>query len=112
MFNFIYITKEDVKKHNPNWPDIPNHQYKILIVGGSKSGETNALLNLINVEADIDIEADPYEAKYQMFMKKRESTGLKYLNDSKILLNTQIIWMIYIKIFKNITQIKKVKYCI
>ena len=55
MFNFIYITKEDVKKHNPNWPDIPNYQYKILIVGGSKSGETNALLNLINVEADIYI---------------------------------------------------------
>ena len=26
---------------------------------------------------------DPYEAKYQLFINKRESTGLKYLNDSK-----------------------------
>ena len=26
---------------------------------------------------------DPYEAKYQLLINKRESTGLKYLNDSK-----------------------------
>ena len=77
-----------MQKNNPNWQDIPNHQYKILIVGGSKSGKTNALLNLTNVEADIYkislYAKDPYEAKYQMFIKKRESTGLKYLNDSKV----------------------------
>ena len=44
MFNFDYITKEDIKEHNPNWPDIPDHPYSILIVGGSESGKTNALL--------------------------------------------------------------------
>ena len=54
MFNFDYITKEDIKKHNPNWPKIPDHPYRILIVWGSGSGKTNALLNLINHEPDTD----------------------------------------------------------
>ena len=36
------------KKHNPNWPYIPDHPYKILMIGGSGSGKTNTLLNLIN----------------------------------------------------------------
>ena len=31
MFNFDYIKKEDVKEHNPNWPEIPDHPYRILI---------------------------------------------------------------------------------
>ena len=53
MFNFDYITKEDVKEHNPNWSEIPDHPYRILIVGGSVSRKTNALLNLINHEPDI-----------------------------------------------------------
>ena len=30
-----YITKEDIKEHNPKWPKIPNHSYRILIIGGS-----------------------------------------------------------------------------
>ena len=50
MFNFDYITKEDIKEHNPNWPEIPDHVYRILLFGGSESGKTNALLNLINHE--------------------------------------------------------------
>ena len=48
MFNFHYILKEDIKGHNPNWPEIPDHPYKILIVGGFRSGKPNALINLIN----------------------------------------------------------------
>ena len=52
MFNFNYITKEDTKEHNPNWPDIPDHPYRTLIVGGSGSGKTNVLLKLINHEPD------------------------------------------------------------
>ena len=39
MFNFDYITKEDIKEHNPNLPEILNHPYAILIVGGSGSGK-------------------------------------------------------------------------
>ena len=52
--NFDYITKEDVKEHNPNLPEIPDHSCRILIVGCSGSGKTNALLNLINHELYID----------------------------------------------------------
>ena len=33
MFNFDYITKQDIKEHNPNWPEIPDHQYRLLMVG-------------------------------------------------------------------------------
>ena len=53
MFNFDYITKEDTKEYNPNWPEIPDYLYRILIVGGSGSGKTNALLNITNHEPDI-----------------------------------------------------------
>ena len=52
MLTFYYITKEDIKEHNPNKPEFSDHLYRILIVGGS--GKTNALLNLINHESDID----------------------------------------------------------
>ena len=34
-------------KHNLNRARIPDHQYKLFIIGGSGSGKTNALLNLI-----------------------------------------------------------------
>ena len=50
MFNFDYITIEYIKENTPNWPEIPDHPYRILIVGGPESGKTNALLNLINNE--------------------------------------------------------------
>ena len=54
MFNFDYMTKEDIKEHNANWSEIPDHPYRILIVGGSGSEKTNALLNPINQEPDLD----------------------------------------------------------
>ena len=43
-----------IKENNLNWPYIPDHPYRILIIGGSGSGKTNALLNLINNQPDID----------------------------------------------------------
>ena len=53
-----------------------------MIVGGSGSGKTNALFNLIDHEADIDkiylYAKYPYEAKHQLLINKRESTGLSY----------------------------------
>ena len=74
--NFDYITKKNMKKHNLNWPEIPDHLYKILIVGGSGFGKTNTLLNLINHETDTDkiysYAEDSYEAKYQLLINKRE----------------------------------------
>ena len=45
MFNFDYMTKEDINEHNPNLPEILGHPYRTLLVGGSVSGKTNALLN-------------------------------------------------------------------
>ena len=33
--------------HNPNWSYIPDHPYRILIIGGSRLGKTNVPLNLI-----------------------------------------------------------------
>ena len=48
MINFDYYTNENKLKHNPNWPYIPDHPYRILIIGGSGSEKTNTLLNLIN----------------------------------------------------------------
>ena len=54
MFNFDSITREDIKEHNPNWSEIPDHSYRILTVGGFGFGKKNALLGLINHEPDID----------------------------------------------------------
>ena len=93
----------------------------VLIAWGSGSGKTNALLNLINREPDIDkiylYPKDPYEAKYQLLINKRESTGLKYLNNSNAFIEySNDMDDIYknieehIKILKNITQIKNKKY--
>ena len=81
--NFDNYTNENKKEHNSKWPYLPDHPYKILIIGGSESGKTNALLNLINNQLNIDkiyLSKDPYKEKYQFLINKRESTGL---NDPK-----------------------------
>ena len=87
MINFDEYTSENKREHNPNWPYIPDHPYRILIVGGSGSGKTNALLNLTNNQPDIDkiyqYVKDPYEDKYQFLINKSESIGLKHFNDPK-----------------------------
>ena len=68
MINFDNYANENKIKYNPNWPSIPDHPYRILIIGGSGSGKTNALLNLLNNQQDIDkiylYAKDPYEEKY------------------------------------------------
>ena len=87
MINFDDVIKENIKEHNPNWAQISDHPYGALIIGGSGSGKTNSLFNLINQQPDIDkiylYAKDPYEAKYQFLINKRESTESKRLNDSK-----------------------------
>ena len=54
MINLDSITNEKNKEHNEKWPYIPDHYYRILIIDGSGSGKTNALINLINEQDDID----------------------------------------------------------
>ena len=54
MINLDNIINENSKNYNKKWPYIPDHPYRILIIGGSGSGKTNALLNLINEQRDID----------------------------------------------------------
>ena len=54
MFNSNYVIKEDIKEDNLKWPEIPDHPQQILKIGGSGSGKTNAILNLINHQPDID----------------------------------------------------------
>ena len=54
MINLDSITNENNREHNEKWPYIPDHLYRIIIIGGSRSGKTNALLNLINNKDDID----------------------------------------------------------
>ena len=54
MINLDIITNESNREHNEKWPFILDHPYRILIIDGSGSGKTNALLNLIKEQDDID----------------------------------------------------------
>ena len=87
MINFDDYVNENKTKHNKNWPYIPDHPYRILIIGGSGSGKTNLLLNLIENQPDIDkiylYAKDPYEAKYQYLINKREGVGINHFKDFK-----------------------------
>ena len=40
MIDFDDVVKENIKEHNPNWLQIPNHPYRILTTGGCGSGKT------------------------------------------------------------------------
>ena len=88
MINLDSITNENNKEHNEKWPYIPDHPYRILIIGGSGSGKTNALLNLIKEQDDIDniylYAKDLSELKYEFLIKKREDVGIKYCNDPNV----------------------------
>ena len=54
MINFYDVTIENTKEHNPNFPRIRDHPYRILISGGSGSSKINPLFNLISHQPDID----------------------------------------------------------
>ena len=75
--------------HNPNWPYISDHLYRILIIGGLGSGTTNVLLNLIkNQRPDLFDKIclyvkDPFESKYQLLINGREKEGIENLKNLK-----------------------------
>ena len=76
MINFDDYTNENKTKHNSDWLYILDHPYRILIIGGSGSVKTNALLNLINKQPDVDkiylYAKDPYELKCQFSTNKEK----------------------------------------
>ena len=78
MSNLDSIINENNKKHN-------DHPYRIIIIGGSGLGKTNALINLINEQNDIDkiylYARDLSEPKYEYLIKKREDVGIKHVNN-------------------------------
>ena len=81
MINLDNIVNNNNEKNNEKWPYIPDHLYRILIIGGSESGKTNTLLYLINEQKDID-KIYLYESKYEYLIRNREIAGIKHLNDS------------------------------
>ena len=97
MINLDSIINEKNKEYNKKWPYIPDHPYIPLIIGGSGSGKTNTLLNLINEQRDIDkhylYAKDLNESKYEYLIKNRKNAGIKRQMIQMHLLNVQIQWM-------------------
>ena len=87
MINFDDYVNENKTEHNEKWPYIPDHPYRVLIIGGSGSVKTNLLLDLIENLPDIDkiylYAKDPDEAKYQYLINKREYVAMDHFKDPK-----------------------------
>ena len=106
MFNSVAITNKNNKNDDKKCP------YRMLIIGPSRSGKTNALLNLIQ-KPDNDSLIDKIylyakdlsELKYQFLIKKREDTGIK--NSQVHSLNIQALWIIFISILMIAIQKKR-----
>ena len=114
MINFDDYADENKTEHNLKKPHIPDNPYRILIIGGSESGKTNALLNLINNQPHIDkiylYAKDLYGAKYQFLTNKRESIGLKHFNDPEAFIEYSNDMQDVYKNIKNTIHVKSVKY--
>ena len=65
---------------------IPDHPYRIFIIGGSESGKTNAMVNFIS------------QHKYEFLIKKRDDIGMKYCNDPNACIECQILWTMFTRI--------------
>ena len=85
MINFDNYVNENKIEHNKNYPYIPDHPYRILITGGSGSGKTNTLINLINKRNYIDkiylYARDLNKPNYKYLVKKHEDVGIKHVNN-------------------------------
>ena len=83
MINLDSFTNENNKEHNEKWPYIPDHPYRILIIGRTGSGKTKALLKLINEQYHIDriylYAKDLSEPKHEYLIKRRENENMRIL---------------------------------
>ena len=44
MISFDDYTNENIVEHKSKWPYIPDHPYRILIIGGSGSGKNKCII--------------------------------------------------------------------
>ena len=66
--------------HNANRSYIRDHPYRVLIIGGLGSSQTNTLLKLIkhqreNIDKTYLYVKDPFKSKYQLLINGREKLG-------------------------------------
>ena len=106
MINFDDYVNKNKTEHNENCPYIPDKPFRILIIGGSRFGKSNVLLNLIENQPDINkiylYAKALYEAKYKYVINKREGVGIDHFNDPKAFIE-------YSNDMRNVY--KNIKYC-
>ena len=114
MFNLHNITNKNNKEHNKKWhysssfvQNFNNWQFWI-------RKKTNALLNLISQQDDIDkiylYAKDLSEPKYEFLIKKHENVGKNIVMIQMHLLSVQIEWMTFIRILMITIQAEKEKF--
>ena len=77
--------------NNPNWTYIPDHLYRILIIGVSGTGKTNGFLNLIRNQIMTKFTymlKDPFASKCQLFINAEEKVGIKKLKNSRAFIDS------------------------
>ena len=102
-------------KQYPNWSYILEYSYRILIIGSSGLGKTNALLNLINKKKNIDMilkklylyVKDPFEPNYQLLFNRRKKVVIKEVKIEKhsLIIHKQL--MTSMKIWETLIQKRK-----
>ena len=104
MIDLVSITNKNNKQHSKKWPYIPDHPYRILIIGRSGSGRKKVLLHLIKGQDDSDkmylYAKYLSKPKYEFLIKTREYEGKNYFKDPNAFIECSNIMN-----YENITRI-------